>query len=144
MAVPKQPRELAPRVPPAEPFAQSTKRQFVDDDIFEQARSGAIWREAMRVIPTAKWAGDLHIAELPTFNVIAVLENPADSKRPHAHTQHATIAIADPGRRLLHFHMLPGRREPLESAGFGVPAKDNFSRRFDPGLRGELDRMRHF
>ena len=144
MAVPKQARELAPHIPAGEEFAHGAKRQFVHDNVFQQGRARTLGGEAMGVIPMAKWTRDLDVAELAAFDIIAMLKNPANSKRSHSHAQDTAITIADSGGALLHFQVLPGGSEPLKSPRLGVPAKNNFGGSFDPGLRGEFNRMRHF
>jgi hypothetical protein len=143
MPVLKQFFEFPTNEPPAKEFTDYAERQFVFDAVFEGADARALGSDDMGMIPATKWAGDLHVAELAAFDVIAVLENPAHMKRPDAHAHGAAVSIPDSGSTLFDCKRLPGRREPLECAWLGVPAKNFFGWRFDPALGDKFSLMCH-
>ncbi len=86
MAVGKQLLELAMNEPTTQKFADRAERQFVLNAIFKNASAGTIWREKVGVLPAMKGAGNLDIAELTAFDVIAMLKNPTDPEWSQRYT----------------------------------------------------------
>jgi hypothetical protein len=97
----------------------------------------------MGVFPTAKGTGDLHVAKLASFDVVAMDKRPTNFERSHADAQGATVVVTDSWRSLQDFDGLPGRGEAFEGVGLRVPAKNFFGGRVDSRLCDEIKLARH-
>ena len=135
--------QLSSNEPSDEDAPDDTQGQFVDDAILKPTGTATVGRHSMSVIPSFERAGDLDVAKLAAFDVVTVLEDPANAKRSEPDSKNAAIAIANSGRSLLDFHRLPGRRETFERAGLGMPAEEFFGGRVDPRACHELHLNRH-
>jgi hypothetical protein len=129
--------------PARKKFARKAKGQFIQDTVGQDASVGALRLHFMRVIPATERARNLDVPELPSFDVIAVLEHPSNPEWAHMYTQNSAIAITDSRRPLYDFNGLPGWRQSLKRIRLRVPAKNNLCGRFNPRLGDELNLARH-
>jgi len=143
MAIAEQPNKFSANEPASKEFAHQAKRYFIADRVREGAGRDAIGLHPMRVLPAAKRARNLNVAELAAFHVIAVLKNPANSERTEANAQDAAIAVVDSRRWFDDFYGLPRRRQSLKRSWFRMPAKNLLGGCFNPRLRDELNLVRH-
>src|SRR5580693_10630876 len=97
----------------------------------------------MRVVPAAERTRNLDVPELPSFDVIAVLEHPTNPKWAHMDAQNSAIAVVDSRCPLHDFNGLPGWCQSVKRVRFRVPAKNNLCGRVDPRLGDELNLARH-
>ena len=123
--------ELAPDHSRCKPSPKKSKWQFVFNAIFEAACIRPIRRNRVRLNPALKWPACLHVLKLPPLDVIPMLEFPAQSQRPHPHSQRPAISIANSGRRLNHLDRLPRWRQTQKRSGLRMPTKHNIGRRFN-------------
>jgi hypothetical protein len=143
VAVGKELVQFSSNKPSGEGAPEDTQGQFVDDSILKPTGAGAVGCHYMSVIPSLERTGDLDVAKLTAFDVVTVLEDPANAKRSEPDSKNSAIAIANSGRSLLDFHRLPGRRQTFERAGLGMPAEEFFGGRVDPRACYELHLNRH-
>jgi len=108
VAIFEQTSELSMYEPAGKKFTHNTERQLILNAVSQDASAGALRLHFMGVIPAAEGARNLDVTELPSFDVIAVLEHPPDPEWAHMDAQNSAIAVVDSRRPLYDFNGLPG------------------------------------
>lgn len=129
--------------PAGQNLTREAKGQLILNAIRKNAGTHALRLHFMSVFPSAKWARNLDVPELPSFDVIAVLEYPANSERTKMDAEDAAITVVDSRRRLQDFDRLPRRTQSLQRSRFRVPPKHFLSGGVNSRLCDELKQVRH-
>ena len=95
MAVFEQTSKLSVYEPACKKLPHRAEGQLISDAVSQDASAGALRLHFMRVIPTSKRARNLDVPELPSFDVIAVLEHPPNPEWAHMDAQNSAIAVVD-------------------------------------------------
>jgi hypothetical protein len=143
MAIFEKTSKFALDEPSAEEISEHSERQLVTNTVGKDASAGTARIHFMRVLPMAEGAGNLEVAELAPFDVVAMHEGPANFERSHANSQYATVAITDSGCSLQDFNGLPRRRKAFEGVGLRMPPKNFLGGRVDTRLRDEMKLVWH-
>jgi hypothetical protein len=109
MAIFEKACKLSMYEPAGKKFTHDTERQFVLDTVSQDASAGALRLHFMRVVPAAEGARNLDVPELPSLDVVAMLEHPSDPEWAHVDAQNSAIAVVDSRGPLYDFNGLPGR-----------------------------------
>lgn len=143
MAIFEKANKFALDKPSGKEFPHHSKRQLITNTVSEQARAGTLRIHFVGVFPSAERAGNLEVAKLASFDVIAMHEGPANFEWAHTDAQDALVAVADSWRSLQDFDGLPGRGEAFEGVRLRMPAKNFFGGRVNSRLCGEIKLARH-
>ena len=109
MSILEEANKLSVYEPPSEKLAGEAEGQFVLDDVRQNAGCAGLRIHSVGMFPAVERACDLDVPELPSFNVVAVLELPTNPEGAQANAQSSSIAITNSRRRLYDFHRLPRR-----------------------------------
>jgi hypothetical protein len=143
MAIFEKASKFALDKPAGQEIPDHSKRQLITNAIAKDAGASALRIHFMGVFPTAERAGDLDVAELASFDVIAMFEGPTNFEWTHLDAQCAAVAVTNSWRSLQDFDGLPRRGEAIEGVGLGVPSKNFFGGRVDSRLGDEMKLVRH-
>jgi len=100
--------ELSMYEPAGKKFTHNTERQLILNTVGQDASAGALRLHFMGMVPAAEGARNLDVPELPSFDVIAVLEYPPNPEWAHVDAQSSAVAVVDSRCPLYDFNGLPG------------------------------------
>ena len=132
VAIREHPIELFMDASSSHDTPEPSQWQSVFDVILELAGGRPLRLEAVSVPPVSERPLGLPVAELATGDDVVVNGDPAKPDRSGGNPQDDPRARLDAARPALHRDPFPGRGEPLQGAGPGVPGKDLLCRGVDP------------
>ena len=134
VAIGEHPIELFMDASSSHDTPEPSQWQSVFDVILEPAGGRPLRLEAVSVPPVSERPLGLPVTELAAGDDVVVDGDPAKPNRSGVHPQDDPRALLDTARPTLHRDPLPGRGEPLQGAGAGVPGKHVLCRGGDPGM----------